>query len=283
MFHEPISFCEMVTSVTPLLFVCSCPSEYPLSSTENTLGNLVRLGWLSLSFRRLSVFTRALRAQTATIFCCCFFLFKFRHHSPSSISLQTASHCVSSEGSLLLSIYRWGVGPVGDGIRSEHGESRPPLAARFKETGSEPRILLTFFPVWYCASLNASVLDPREKQSRCMAVPRPSSSAHSAAWQKMRSPAFGAERAEFPEVSWTRSWALGIYKYLYFPLHVTYYLVRMSRSHVVGKCKTSCTFFFLVRCFTKSDRGFVPWLFAGLGGLKANSYVQPMLASVTLE
>lgn len=95
-----------------------------------------------------------------------FFSFQFRHHSPSSVSLQTASHCVSSEGSLLLSIYRWGVGPVGDGIRSERGESRPPSATRFKETGSEPRILLTFFPVWYCASLNASVLDPREKQSR---------------------------------------------------------------------------------------------------------------------
>lgn len=93
-----------------------------------------------------------------------------------------------------------------DGIRSEHGESRLPLVARFKETGSEPRILLTFFPVSYCASLNASVLDPREKQSPCMAVPHPSSSAHSAASGKKKQKKSEITRiwsltAELPEVS----------------------------------------------------------------------------------
>lgn len=62
--------------------------------------------------------------------------------------------------------------------------------------------------------------------------------------KKKRDPRIWCWTAELPEVSWTQSWALGIHKYLYFPLHVTYYLVRTSRSHVVGKCKTSCTFLF---------------------------------------
>lgn len=92
--------------------------------------------------------------------------------------------------------------------------------------------------------------------------------------------------AELPEVSWTQSWALGIYKYLYFPLHVTYYLVRMSRSHVVGKCKTSCTFFFGtlfyeigsgIRDITLRRTRQVQGKFIRLAIVN----VQPMLASVT--
>lgn len=42
---------------------------------------------------------------------------------------------------------------------------KPSLAGRFQETGSKPQMWLMSFPVCNCASLNASVLDRREKQS----------------------------------------------------------------------------------------------------------------------
>lgn len=44
-------------------------------------------------------------------------------------------------------------------------ERKPSLAGRFQDTGSKPQIWPMSFPVCNCASLNASVLDPREKQS----------------------------------------------------------------------------------------------------------------------
>ena len=92
--------------------------------------------------------------------------FYMRHLCQSSYKLQTVFHCVLLVHKVSTAVQsqtrRGGQGMTGLVLNTGR---KPSLAGRFQETGSKPQIWLMSFPVWNCASLNASVLDPREKQS----------------------------------------------------------------------------------------------------------------------
>lgn len=92
--------------------------------------------------------------------------FYMRHLCQSSYKLQTVFHCVLLVHKVSTAVQsqtrRRGQGMTGLVLNTGR---KPSLAGRFQETGNKPRIWLMSFPVWNCASLNASVLDPREKQS----------------------------------------------------------------------------------------------------------------------
>lgn len=134
---------------------------------------------------------------------------------------------------LLIPVKVWGARGGQDWFWTQGRE--PPLAGRFQETGSKPRIWLMSFPVCYCASLNASVLDPREKPSF---ISNPSSRHICLFQEKPRLHVFSAEWQN-PNSAWLQSWVLGVITFL----HVTFYLWTMpmtNGSHDQTKTNILC-------------------------------------------